>query len=673
MAVKVFRLDITPEQAEALASELAVAVDAELVHPSIVQPISARVEGTVAYRAEVYVAAESLDIAMRHYAPAPLSKALPFITQLAAAVDFARAAGVGHGALHLRDIFLTPDQARASGFGVVEALERVGLRAPVRRPYSAPERIAGDGWSTPADVFSLAAIAFELLTGRRPSGTGDQMGALTGGQLGLNPGAIRDVLAKAMADEPGHRYATALAFASALDVAARGEPVEPARGEPVEPRASPFAPPVAPATVSASSVALRTPDTGPEPGADLDSDADLDLELDPDLHPDLDLGPATLALDDGPDGAVVIEVIAADPEDDPTLEGGPDAARDEPSIRESPAVRAVTLFDDDEGTADFAREIPERARFADDFIDAEPTPVVDEARVGPLPIESPAASGRQESAHILTGAGLSRPPVLADESARHDALFTPPSDEDPPAPEGSRTPMLPLAVTLIAGLMIGSAAGVFWERGRTSSPTDAVAAPVAAPPAAGSVAQPQGGKAWSEQTVARPPATPSAALRPSAGPTRGRLQITSVPSNASVTINSQWRGRTPLTVNALSFGSYSIRVVQPGFAVAREDFALSAASPSRTLSFRLKPTGAETPAPTEASRFGAIYVDSRPRGARVFVDGKEMGTTPARFPEIALGSHVVRLELEGHRPWSNVARVTAGTEARVTGSLERIQ
>ena len=125
----------------------------------------------MAYRAEEYVAAESLDVAMRHYAPAPIDTVLPFITQLAGAIDFARAAGVGHGALHPRDIFVTPDEARATGFGVVEALERVGLRAPVRRPYSPPERIAGQPWDTPADVFSLAAIAFELLTGRRPAGT----------------------------------------------------------------------------------------------------------------------------------------------------------------------------------------------------------------------------------------------------------------------------------------------------------------------------------------------------------------------------------------------------------------------------------------------------------------------------------------------------------------------
>ena len=90
VAVKVFRLDITPEQAQALADELSRAAEAGLFHPSIVEPIAAGVEGTVAYRAEEYVAAESLDVAMRHYAPASVDKVLPFITQLAGAIDFAR-------------------------------------------------------------------------------------------------------------------------------------------------------------------------------------------------------------------------------------------------------------------------------------------------------------------------------------------------------------------------------------------------------------------------------------------------------------------------------------------------------------------------------------------------------------------------------------------------------
>jgi hypothetical protein len=70
---------------------------------------------------------------------------------------------------------------------------------------------------------------------------------------------------------------------------------------------------------------------------------------------------------------------------------------------------------------------------------------------------------------------------------------------------------------------------------------------------------------------------------------------------------------------------------------------------------------------------GSIYVDSRPRGARVFIDGKQVGTTPMRIPELGIGSHVVRIELPDHRTWTTSTRVAAGQETRVTGSLERIR
>jgi hypothetical protein len=50
-----------------------------------------------------------------------------------------------------------------------------------------------------------------------------------------------------------------------------------------------------------------------------------------------------------------------------------------------------------------------------------------------------------------------------------------------------------------------------------------------------------------------------------------------------------------------------------------------------------------------------------------------VGTTPISIPDVAIGSHVVRLELSEHRSWSAVTRVSAGKQERVTGSLERTQ
>ena len=179
-------------------------------------------KGTVAYRAEEYVAAESLDVAMRHYAPASLDQALPFLTQLAGAIDFARAAGVGHGALHLRDVFVTPEEARASGFGVVEALERVGLRAPVRRPYTragADRRrcVEHSGRRLLACGDRLrAADGPPSFRNRRTDRPADRRSPLEFG-AGMREGAG----ARHGRKNRRRRYPTALAFASALEAAAQ--------------------------------------------------------------------------------------------------------------------------------------------------------------------------------------------------------------------------------------------------------------------------------------------------------------------------------------------------------------------------------------------------------------------------------------------------------------------
>ncbi len=159
-------------------------------------------------------------------------------------------------------------------------------------------------------------------------------------------------------------------------------------------------------------------------------------------------------------------------------------------------------------------------------------------------------------------------------------------------------------------------------------------------------------------------------------------------------VNGRWRGRTPLNLDQLPFGKHTVRVVQPGYAPSTQNFTVSANDPIEVLSVRLqrqdaarapqparpstpaarKPaTSARTPASGSQSFTGSIYVDSRPRGARVLIDGRPVGTTPLSVPDVRIGAHVIRLELPGHRPWSASTRVTAGEVARVTGSLERIQ
>jgi hypothetical protein len=690
VAVKVFRLDIIPEQAQVLAAALSRAVDASLFHPSIVEPIASGVEGTLAYRAEEYVAAESLDVAMRHYAPAPIEKALPFITQLAGAIDFARAAGVGHGGLHPRDIFVTPDEARATGFGVVDALEQVGIRAPIRRPYSAPERIDGTGWSTPADIFALAAITFELLTGRRPSGTGAEIGALPEGPRSE---ALHAVLARAMDDDPSRRYPTALAFAGALESAARGEAA--ASGAAASFAAVPVPPvpvsPVPDVTIAGSGIAVT-------PG-----EFEVDENLDPASvrgggvasygvasSPPLD----EVELDTGaPRGAGALDDFDAGP-------GAGDAY-----VAPEP-VRAIapTLFDHEAGHGEDVRGASREAREHEQEEDVAGDVSVDDEpasfdAAGPVARDAHATSFGGPGSIFARDAGpavsSATETVYAAEAPMLEAVEPGPDPHD--VPDRSGPAILPIAVVMLPLLLGAFGAGYFvGSRDRLAPPApEATAEPA---PAASGPATPQKPGQYSEQQVTPPapaggtaalaprgiegpaprgvegpaPARPEAA-RPGRTVTAGNLVVRSTPSRAAVTVNGRWRGRTPLTLDPLPFGTYVVRIVQDGFRPTREEVTLSARAASRTITARLEPTAPRATvrrgAPA-AGATGSLYVDSRPRGATVFLNGKSVGQTPLSLPEVAVGAHEVRIEMAGKKTWTSTARVVPATMARVTGSLE---
>jgi hypothetical protein len=151
-----------------------------------------------------------------------------------------------------------------------------------------------------------------------------------------------------------------------------------------------------------------------------------------------------------------------------------------------------------------------------------------------------------------------------------------------------------------------------------------------------------------------------------------------------------------LTLDKLPLGRYVVRVVEPGYRVERADFALTATKVAHSINVRLSPErgasggsrgtapavrGAapsarpvpQAPASAENTFTGTLFVDSRPQGANVLLDGRVVGKTPLRIADVRIGTHVVRLELPEHRPFSSIARITAGKEERVTGSLERFQ
>jgi hypothetical protein len=147
-----------------------------------------------------------------------------------------------------------------------------------------------------------------------------------------------------------------------------------------------------------------------------------------------------------------------------------------------------------------------------------------------------------------------------------------------------------------------------------------------------------------------------------------------------VIVNGQARGKTPLTVRDLPLGSYTIRVARDGFAVEDRDVRLTAKRSNASIAIPLKPAPVKNTggalrqaqgAPSSSRGVGSISVDSRPPGARVYVNDRLIGSTPLAIPGLPAGPATVRIEMDGYQTWATTARVSAGEQTRVAASLDR--
>jgi serine/threonine-protein kinase len=120
----------------------------------------------------------SLEWYARRNAPLPREDVARIVTQIGEALEAAHAAGVVHGDLKPDNILYDPDSHRVElrDFGVFDTPPAVTGEQQLTRGgffigtllYVAPETLGGDSVTPAADQYSLAAIAYFLLTGRLP-------------------------------------------------------------------------------------------------------------------------------------------------------------------------------------------------------------------------------------------------------------------------------------------------------------------------------------------------------------------------------------------------------------------------------------------------------------------------------------------------------------------------
>ena len=95
-----------------------------------------------------------------------------------------------------------------------------------------------------------------------------------------------------------------------------------------------------------------------------------------------------------------------------------------------------------------------------------------------------------------------------------------------------------------------------------------------------------------------------------------------------------------------------------------------APGPSRTASVpSAKPKIAAVP--PSASYQGSLAFSSAPEGARVFVNGAFVGSTPLVLDNLPVGSRAVRIEADGYQRWSSSTQVVANRQTRVSATLGR--
>ncbi len=176
---------------------------------------------------------DGIDLGSLLHREGPLAppRAIAIIRQVAAALDAAHAAGVTHRDVTPGNILVTPsDFAYLADFGIARAASDPGLTqvgtAIGTYYYMAPERFTDDEVTNSVDIYSLACVLTECLTGVPPY-RADTVERLVAAHLtktapplsqlrpGAFPPALDRVIAKGMAKRPEDRYRTAGEFAAA--------------------------------------------------------------------------------------------------------------------------------------------------------------------------------------------------------------------------------------------------------------------------------------------------------------------------------------------------------------------------------------------------------------------------------------------------------------------------
>ena len=170
-----------PESLKALQRESRKAQD--LAHPNIVTVFDFDRDGPIVYMTMEYMEGESLDRVIKRpsFQGLPPAEALPLIGGLSQALAYAHNKGIVHSDFKPGNVFLTKDgSTKVFDFGIARASKLPddkggemtrfdpGTLGALTPAYASCEMLDGEEPDPRDDIYALACVSYELLTGKHP-------------------------------------------------------------------------------------------------------------------------------------------------------------------------------------------------------------------------------------------------------------------------------------------------------------------------------------------------------------------------------------------------------------------------------------------------------------------------------------------------------------------------
>jgi serine/threonine-protein kinase len=239
VAIKIMHDALPDELASRGRFEREAKLMARLEHPHCVSVIDFGLHDGKPYLVMELVRGTSLLDVLAKSGRLEPARAAELVKQVLSGLAHAHELGIVHRDIKPANIMLTErtglgEQIRILDFGLARpAIDSTKLTTGIvvgTPNYMAPEQIKGGAIDGRTDLYAVGVMLFELITGKKPFLADDPLAVvrkhlhaapptLAETAPGLNAPELEEVVAKALAKQPVHRYASAAEMSAAIDQA----------------------------------------------------------------------------------------------------------------------------------------------------------------------------------------------------------------------------------------------------------------------------------------------------------------------------------------------------------------------------------------------------------------------------------------------------------------------